>query len=98
VIDHNSPFILRSQGKFIGDTIQVHSEKHNQIMTFLQNNRFGWQYTPASYISSFSIHQDNFHMTLLKKGGVVISFMDKDGKSKQFIKTVEPTQLLFLRN
>jgi len=105
IINSNSPFIFTQrikkvnsgQFEFISDTLNINSEKWNELSNFLKKNHDNWKSTPASYIPDFYIEQDEFRLLVWKEGKtVVISFRGENGKSEQLIKGIEKGELDFL--
>ncbi len=104
-IDKSAPFQLIinqtdvETGLTTRKTIEliVNSEKWKKLIEWEENNKDGWQSSPASYIADISVIQGNFRLLYLRiSSGVVISFIDKQGKSKQYIKTIPKGDLDFL--
>ena len=80
------------------DMIEVHSEKWNKLMKFIKNNQEGWHASYASYVGDLYIHQKDFNLIhTIGEEGVVINFIDQNGKSRQYSKTIESGELEFLR-
>ena len=75
--------------------IPVNSEKYEKIIQWGNENTNGWRTTYASYITNFMITQNKFRLLRINCG-VVISFTDKNGKPRQYIKTVNEDELKFL--
>jgi hypothetical protein len=77
--------------------ITVNSDKYQKIIEWGNKNTDGWKYTPASFIGDISVTQGNFRILYtLGSNGVVIGFIDKDNKPKQYSKTIEKGSLDFL--
>ena len=73
------------------------SKEWELITKWGKENKDGWVSTPASYQSDLRISQNNFSLIYLKKSkGVVVSFIDKEGGSKQYIKSFKKEQFDFL--
>ncbi len=77
--------------------IEISSDKYKKLIQWGNENTHSWKWTPASYIADIYVGQKNFHLITLKNNCVVISFIDKDGKSKQYTKTINKDELEFLR-
>ncbi len=79
--------------------IAIHSDKYQKLIEWGNNNTDGWQWAPASYIADIYVRQGDFRLlyTSVNKG-VVIGFTDKEGKSKQYSKTIINGDLDFLYN
>jgi hypothetical protein len=68
--------------------IDYNSMKYIQLKKWFMDNSEGWQSSPASYAhSDMTILGDNFGF-LIFKNFVVIGFVDRKGKSRQFTKSV----------
>lgn len=104
-IDKKSSFILtlNSTDKMTGLTkaiqtdIKVNSHKYSKLIEWFNNNESGWQLTPASYVANISVRQGSFGL-LYTRGtdGAVISFIDKENKSRQYSKSITKGELDFL--
>jgi hypothetical protein len=77
-------------------TIEPNSEKYKELLKWGENNLTDWKSTPASYFVLIAVHQDNFHLLYYQEGFVVVSFIDNEGKSKQYQKKIKPGELDFL--
>jgi hypothetical protein len=86
--DTATGFTKSSQTKII-----VGSDKYLKLISWLDKNENGWHTTPASYISTILVTQQNSFRLLYKKGdnGVVIGLKDK-----QYSKTIKKGELDFL--
>lgn len=105
IIDQNSSFtlIIRTVDKETGlsktetEEIEVNSVKWNKLIDFAKNNIDHWQSSPASYIGNIYVTQNDFRLIYTKgTTGTVITFMDKEGEPKQYIKKIEKGELDFL--
>jgi hypothetical protein len=104
-IDKKSPIILtiKPYDKVIELSeikqfnIEVNSTKWNEILTFANQNKEKWHSSPASYIGEIYLTQGDFRL-IYNKGSesVVISFMDKNGKPKQYVRKIKKGELDFL--
>ena len=66
------------------------------FVKWLENNKSGWQSTPASFVSEAFIDQNNFRFLYLKDGSGVIIFIDKENKVRQYSKLIKKGDLIFL--
>lgn len=107
IIDSNSPFIisLNLTDSITGyttvktDTIIVGTDSWGKVVECLKNNSNDWNSTPASYLADFNVQQGEFGlMGWTEQKSVVIHFIDKNGKSKQLIKSIDNNKLDFLIN
>lgn len=104
IIDNNAPLVLIMKSDEINndslqqtDTIKINSEKWDRLKEFARNNMSGWRTSPASYISDFYITQNEFRLLGWINGdGIVIGFIDLDGKAVQYSKEIKPGELEFL--
>lgn len=104
-IDKNSSFTLTLKSRdtitaFTKSTqtdITVNSKKYLTFIKWINNNESGWQWTPASYITNVSLEQGSFRL-LYTTGmdAVVISFIDKEKKARQYSKPIKKGELNFL--
>lgn len=104
-IDKNSSFILTLNStdkitdltKVTQTDIKVNSHKYSKLIEWFNNNESGWQLTPSSYLANISVRQGSFGL-LYTKGtdGAVISFIDKENKSRQYSKSITKGELDFL--
>jgi hypothetical protein len=78
--------------------IEISSNKYEKLINWGNKNTHDWKWSPASYIADMYVGQKNFHLLTIEKTLVVISFIDKDGNSKQYTKRIEENELEFLRN
>ncbi|MCX6182408.1 MAG: hypothetical protein NT150_10810, partial [Bacteroidetes bacterium] len=77
--------------------IAANSDKYNQFVEWAQKNTDNWKWTPASYVADICVGQGNFRLLYsIGSNGVVIGFTDKEGKPKQYSKTIEKGNLDFL--
>jgi hypothetical protein len=103
-IDKNATFTLTARktdtitGLSTSDSfvVAVNSDKYKNIIQWGNENTNGWQTTFASYIADISLTQNNFRLLLTGNNGVVIGFTDKDGKPRQYSKTINKNELNFL--
>ncbi|HEY4799679.1 MAG TPA: hypothetical protein VII99_11425 [Bacteroidia bacterium] len=104
-IDKNAPLKLtikktdNSTGLTIADNfeIAVGSDKYKKLIQWGNENTDGWQQTPASYNPNIFVGQGKFRLLGFANGnGVVIRFTDKDGKPRQYTKTITQGELDFL--
>lgn len=77
--------------------IAINSDKYKKIVQWGNENINGWQWTPVSYIVNICIVQGDFRL-LYTRGGqsIVLAFTDKEGKPKQYTKTIKQGELDFL--
>ena len=99
-IDKNAPLKLKFD-KIDSSTeqleIPVNSDKFIQLAQWADNNTTGWRSTPASYLLEVAVYQENFRLLFTTgKAGVVISFMDKENKPRQYSKKTKIGELDFL--
>ena len=104
-IDKNSSFTLtlKSRDKMTALTkstqtdIAVNSKKYLNLIKWINNNESGWQWTPASYITNVSLEQGSFRLLYMTgMDAVVISFIDKENKARQYSKPIKKGELNFL--
>ncbi len=76
--------------------IEIKSEKCAKLIEWIEKNNNGWTIAHASYISKISVSQDNFHLRYYPEGSVVLSFVDKEGKGRQYTKEIKVGELDFL--
>ena len=75
------------------------SEKWKKLIEWVENNKKGWHYSPVSYIADIYVIQGDFKLLYLRNSsGVVISFIDNQGNSRQYEKTIIKGNLDFLTN
>jgi len=104
MFDFKSPFIitltnenpLNSQATFEIDTLKIGSEKYKKLIKFLKNNSENWKKFPVSYIGDISIRQGKMNLTRIKNG-LVLNFTNEKNESNQFIKTINSSELDFLK-
>ncbi|WP_146239307.1 hypothetical protein [Putridiphycobacter roseus] len=78
-------------------TLEVDSDRWKKIILWGQNNTEGWTPSLASHIGDVYVLQSNFRLIYSKGSkGVVISFTDKAGISKQYMNVIEKEDLNFL--
>jgi len=77
--------------------IPVNSDKYKELIEWGNKNTAGWQSTLASFIADIYVGQGDFRM-LYNSGskGVVVGFKDKEGRAKQYSKTIMQGELDFL--
>ena len=99
-VNKNSSFHLRKSDEFdTTKTINIlpNSEKHNQLVTWLNENESGWNSSIASYISKYCLFQDNFRLLFSpENNAVVVGFNDKKNNPKQLYKEIKNGELDFL--
>ncbi len=96
-MDKNSPLKLSIGNPLEHVDIAVNSDKYKKIVQWGNENLKDWKWTPASYIADISLSQGNFRLLVLSNNnGVVIGFTDKDGKSRQYTKSINKGELDFL--
>ena len=104
-VEKNSPFILTLNKtdlatgltKSSKTNIPVNSDKHLNLINWFDKHRNGWQPMPASYVTYISVTQGAFRLLYDNHGdGVIIGFIDKDKKARQYSKTIEKGELDFL--
>lgn len=100
-VDSNKSFEIIQMTKSVEsrkiNEIKVGEEKHEQLLKWLESNNQNWESTPASYISELVIYQEDFKLLVLKdQKGLVMSFVDKNKKTRQYVKSVNPKELKFL--
>lgn len=96
-IDNNAPLKLSIGNPLEHVDVLVNSDKYKKLIQWGNENVSNWQSTPASYNADIFVGQGNFRLLLfLKSNGVVIGFTDKDGKSKQYTKSINKGELDFL--
>ena len=105
IIDQKSPFTLtiRTVDPETGfssnetEEIKVNSEKWIKLVEFAKNNLDGWQSSPVSYIGDIYVSQGDFGLIHTKgSNGVVFTFTDNQGNSKQYSKGINKGELDFL--
>lgn len=104
-LDKKSPLVLTQRAKIknasftSNNTKQIlpNSENFLKFEKWCNQNKTGWQETNASYISNLTLLQNNFRLLVLNNA-VVICFIDKQGTSKQYSKTINKDDLNFLVN
>ncbi len=102
-IDSNSSLILKinktnlgvGQTSFEKREIKSNSEKFKRFIEWGIENQDNWTSTPASYCSNVVILQNDFRL-LYNNDFVVIEFTVKNGKVKQYSKSVKNGDLDFL--
>ena len=104
-IDKNLPLELKIQrnylstGSTIPERIEIapNSDKFIKLTHWTENNKTGWETSPASYISEVFVRQGNFRL-LYTSGtdGVVIGFTDRENNPKQYSKKIKKGELDFL--
>ena len=77
--------------------IAPNSDKFIKLTNWTENNKTGWETTPASYVSEVFVGQGNFRL-LYTTGtdGVVIGFTDRENIPKQYSKKIKKGELDFL--
>lgn len=79
------------------EVLKVGSSKWKKLFDFITHNDKGWITTPASYIGDICVKQGNFTLIyILNSKIIVISFIDKEGNSRQYLKSIEVDELNFL--
>ena len=77
--------------------IPANSDKFIQLTQWADNNTTGWKSTPASYIAGVYVGQGNFRLLYTPgTAGVIIGFIDKNDKSRQYSKDIKKGELDFL--
>ena len=106
-IDKNKPFLVTI---YKNDTVTgltttkqleilANSDKFNKLTGWADNNTTEWRSTPASYLLEVAVYQENFRLLFTTgEAGVVISFMDKENKSRQYRRNTKEGELDFLVN
>jgi hypothetical protein len=106
-VDKNKPFVvtIHKNDSLTGLTttkqleILANSDKYNKLTEWADNNTSEWRSTPASYILEVAVYQENFRLLYTTgEAGVVISFMDKENKSRQYRRNTKKGELDFLVN
>jgi hypothetical protein len=94
IIDKSKDFeIVGSKEK----AIYRNSIKHKLLINWTERNSNNWTQTPITFLHNIAIEQNNFRLEYYSgKDKVVISFIDKTNKPRQFIKTVKAGELDFL--
>jgi hypothetical protein len=96
-IDKNSPLLLSVGNPLEHVNVEVNSDKYKKLIQWGNENVNGWQKTTSSYVSDIFVGQGNFRLlTSLNNNGVVIGLTDKNGKPKQYRKTIKKGELDFL--
>ena len=104
-LDKNLPLNLtqtfKTENSLLSTTntkqILPNSDKFLRLVKWCDENKTGWQETYASFISNLTLTQNSFKLLVLDEA-VVIGFIDKQGKSKQYSKTIKKDDLKFLTN
>lgn len=94
IIDKSKDFeIVGSKEK----AIIRNSIKHKLLINWTERNSNNWTPTPITFLHNIAIEQNNFRLEYYSgKDKVVINFIDKTNKPRQFIKTVKAGELDFL--
>ncbi len=87
--------LSRQETKTQPTEIDPKSEKYSKIIEWAKKNTDGWQSTPASYVSKVTISHGEFRL-LYNSSYVVVGYVDKDGKAKQYSRDIKPGDLDFL--
>jgi hypothetical protein len=75
------------------------SDKFNKLTEWADNNTTEWISTPASYLLEIAVYQENFRLLYTTgESGVVISFVDKENKPRQYRRNTKKGELDFLVN
>jgi L-rhamnose isomerase len=75
--------------------IRPTTEKFNEFVKWCKANDGDWESSPASFVGQFTMTQDDFGLLYINNG-VVIHFLDKGGKPRQYTKTVKAGDFEFL--
>ena len=75
--------------------IRPTTEKFNKFVKWCKTNYGDWESSPASFVGQFTMTQDDFGLLYINNG-VVIHFLDKGGKPRQYTKTVKEGDFEFL--
>ena len=100
--DKNASFTLHVKDSALnisdlkGREIFPHDTIYLEFMKWMKNNESGWQSTMASFSSEAFIEQGKFRLLYLKDGGVVLIFIDKENKVRQYSKASKKGELNFL--
>lgn len=78
--------------------VPVNSEKYLLFSKWAGNNTGGWQMDPVSYVlPDITVSQNSFRLLYwVGKDNVVISFIDKNKKGRQYSKLIKKGELSFL--
>jgi hypothetical protein len=77
--------------------LTIDSEKYKQVIAWANKNTSGWKWTPASYLSDVCVAQGDFRLLYTSGSNrVVVGFVDKQGKAKQYAKKINKGDLDFL--
>lgn len=76
--------------------IDYNSIKYQKLLKWFMDNSNGWRSSPLSYSSSDLIIIGKDFRFRIFKDFVVIDYIDKNGKSKQFDKSVNKNEFEFL--
>ena len=76
--------------------IDCNSIKYSQLKKWFTDNSDDWQSSPASYAPSDMIIIGKDFRFLIFKDFVVVGFIDKEGKSRQYTKSVTKDTFDFL--
>jgi hypothetical protein len=94
--DSSKPFQF-NENSLSSQEVLVESEQHQLFLDWLSKNNRGWHSSPASYYPDFSVIQGDFRLLTWKDSkGVVVAFIDKNGESQQFTKSIKQGELHFL--
>jgi hypothetical protein len=75
--------------------IRSTTEKFNKFVNWCKTNNEDWESSPASFVGEFTMTQDDFGLLYINNG-VVIHFLDKEGKPRQYTKTAKKGDFEFL--
>ena len=75
--------------------IQPATERFNKFIDWCKKNSEEWKSSTASFVGQFTITQNDFGLLYINNI-VVIYFLDKDGKSRQYSKAVKEGDFEFL--
>jgi hypothetical protein len=104
-INHNAPLQLTiiktdnatglSESKSF--EIAVGSDRYKELIEWGNHNIDGWKWTPASYNTDIHVSQGDFKMLHSSESkGVVIGFIDNEGKPEQYSRGIKRGELDFL--
>lgn len=105
IVDLSSPFslMINTTNASTGLTeststpLQVNSLKWRKLVDWGKRNPKGWQSTRASYNGDVYVSQGNLSLIYtIGSSGVVISYQDKEGQTRQLTKRIPKGELDFL--
>ena len=76
--------------------INADSKKIDQLKTWFKNNPDGWESSIASWATPDIFLTSNDFRLLIFKDGVVVGFVDKLGKQRQYTKSADKLEFNFL--